>query len=181
MPWFVCRDATFHYKVHTVNADLKGQLIKDLEDRGDGFELSEDSEITEEQFFEPGGYGMYHLNQPRTNFELGDKELRIDCAKVPELLSTLRSAACRTFDDGTEYYKLYSRFHCLVLSKMERESLLFQLVGRLGKATQEADEFFDAAEERWQKAKAAYEEEHGEGSWPILRAQDLKDKDKEPN
>lgn len=173
MSWFICRDYSMYYKRHTINITLKDQLIENLENRGNGFQIDMNNKEVAECYFEPGGYGMYAMNQPRTTFDLDDKKLIIDSAKIPELLSDMRTAKIREFSDGTEYVKFYSRFHCLVLTKMERESMLFQLVGQLSKATKEANAFFERSEEAWQAAKQKYEKEHGENSWPIIRARDL--------
>jgi len=175
MTWFKCVDKNCYFKVQYINAFLASQLVADMEARPNtDFRLSGNlSELSEEIHFELGGYGNYAYAQPRHTFLLGDSKLRVDDQQALDWLLKLKSAKQRTFADGTKYIKLHSRFCCLVLTQEERESLLFQMKGKLQEMQTASDAFL---EQTWTKMRKNYEEEHGQ-EFPIVRATDLLPKD----
>lgn len=170
MPWFKCTDRTFNFKVQYINEFLAQQLVRDMEGRGQGFELdAEYSKLQDSVHFELGGYGMYAMNQPRHTFDLGGNLLEVDDAQAHEWMLKLREAKVRTFDDGTEYIKLYSRFCCLILTTTEQKSLLSQLGDAFEAMNKASDDFLEEFNKAWYK----------DGEPPILRLQDIQ-KDKGP-
>ncbi len=177
MAWTVFFDKLWKVKGHIVGESLVDLLEADLRERFGAERDPEKCRMDEQVYFEPGGYGMYHLKQPKMCFEVQGKQLELDCVKVFELLSELTLAKRRHFADGTGYYKLHSRFNCLVLSVAEREELLFVLRGKEAEATALAETFFEEAEHTWQKMKAEYEADGKQ--FPIIRLKDL-EKDKPP-
>lgn len=171
MTWFVCVDKTFSLKTHFANSYLSSRLIEALENREDEttFTLDEKNSRLEGKIsYELGGYGMYALNQPRHTFDIGGNLLEIDDQQAQEWMTSLKDAKRRTFADGTEYIKLYSRFSCLVLTQEERESLLFQIKGKLPEMNAASDEFLEKFEESWAKMT----KDNG-GVPPIIRLKDL--------
>jgi len=153
--WSTCRDKSFYFKAHLVDEQLVELLVEDLQQRHPGFlpKLSR----SQSAFFEPGGYGMYALKQPKLFFSLGEKELKLDAVKVAELALDLRLAKPRSFSDGTVYYKVHSRYCCLVLTEQDRGVLLTELDAKREEAEQQADIFFGAQKEVF----AEYERVHG--------------------
>ena len=174
MTWFIYHDKKYAVKTHTIDYTLRHLLEQDLSDRYGAVMAEEACKEVEETFFEPGGYGMYYLKQPRTIFTVGGKTLKLDVIKAEEMLFELQDAKRKSFSDGTEYYKLYSRFHCLVVSVAEREELLFQMRGQIDALRAQGDQWLDEREQEWQKNVLEHEKEHGKGSYPIVRVKDLK-------
>lgn len=172
MSWIKMMDKHFHVKVHYCNRPLFPLMAEDLFERYGAEPSLELSEITDEVYFEPGGYGMYSMNQPRMRFDVGGNTLELDSAKVFECLVELKNAEQQRFVDGTEYVTLFSRFSCLVLSIPERESLMFQLQGKLKEANAQADAFFDEAEAGWKAMTESYKQDTGK-DFPVLRYQDI--------
>jgi hypothetical protein len=162
MTWFRCVDKTFNFKPQFINKNFSSHLVEDMESRDQGFALSsKDSTFEEEIFFELGGYGMYATKQPKMNFSIHDTgTLRIDCGQISDWIEKIKLAKVREFHDGSKYIKLYSRFSVLVLNEQEKESLMFQMVGKEEVAQAIADEFFDGLTKSWNEMKSAYKDEN---------------------
>lgn len=173
MPWFNYHDKTFHVKRHSIDDSLRPLLTEDLKAQFEAELWEEESTTKQEIFFEPGGYGMYYTNQPRVVFTVGGKNLRIDVIKTEELLLDLQNAKKETFTDGTEYYKFFSRFHCLVLTVPEREELLFQLRGQLPALAAQGNAWLEEKDKEWEQMKTEFKEENGT-DFPLIRAKDLR-------
>lgn len=173
MTWSEHHDTLLRTKAHSVDTALLELLKEDLATRYGAEFAPEYQRENEETSFEPGGYGMYYLHQPKIVFTLGTKKLTIDKIKVDELLFELQAAKAKRFSDGTIYYKLYSRFHCLVLSCLDREQLLDQIAKQIETIREEANLWLEAREKIHQVSKLKYEAEQGKNSFPLIRAQDL--------
>lgn len=171
--WSKFVDETCHVKVHYI---IEGPLVAEIEeilaDKYGSKRSAEYSTIESQIRFEPGGYGMYYLNQPRKTLSIGDIPIEIDCAKGQELLLELNEAEVKQTNQGSSYIVLYSRFCCLVLTLEQRDLLLISLRHSLGEMDQQAAVFAQEAEHSWQKARQKYQEEHGK-QLPIVRKQDL--------
>jgi len=145
MAWFVYIDAKWNVKPHFVATQFKDSLDKYLVDKYDS-EMSEElSRFEEKVRFEPGGYGIYAMNQPRMLLNALGSPLEIDCSKLEHFFEILKAAKGKRFADGSEYFKLYSRMSCLVLSASQRETLLFQAWGKIDEAEELADNFFNSS------------------------------------
>jgi len=116
---------------------------------------------------------MYYTNQPRAIFDVGSKKLHLDVIKAEEMLFELNNAEEKNFSDGSHYYKLYSRFHCLVLNPAERNELIFQLREQLEGLSAQANSWLEAREQNWQANIEKYEEKNGKGTYPLIRVQDI--------
>lgn len=158
MPWMTCADAALIAKTQFINADNFNKLVKYMEDKYPEFLLDKErAETKEDIYFEYSGYGPMVGAQPRMKFLLPTSTLRLDCVDVTTWIAELKEAVKRKFQDGTEYYKLYSRFTCLILTPEERESLLFQLIRQEEKANKEAGEFFNKLQEAYDKIEYSFE------------------------
>ncbi len=173
MSW--CEYVLYGFKRHYIDASLAAPLKEMLrvQARELHYEIKEKEEEATRVYFEPGGYGMYAMNQPRMTLELGEKKLEIDCAKATELLFDLLASQKKDLPNGTRIFRCHSRLSCLCLTAEERESLIAQLRLNIDSANERADAFKERSEAAWQADKSKYEAKHGEGSWPIVRSEDL--------
>jgi len=144
MSWFVFIDAKWIVKPHFVSMPLKEQLTEQLSAKYSSVPSDTLCREQDQVRFEPGGYGIYAMAQPRMLLNAHGCPLEIDCAKMLDFFEALKEAKGKRFSDGTEYFKLYSRMSCLALSAGQRETLLFQASGRLAEAEERADDFFGA-------------------------------------
>lgn len=144
MSWWNCIDSTCHFPRQIINVNYINQLVTYLESREEPFEVDfERSGYDEKVAFELGGFGAYIGTQPRMTIDIFDSQLTVDCADVPEWIRILKENLRRKFEDGTEYIIIPARMRCLILTLPERESLLFQLSGRLQEAREESQRFHD--------------------------------------
>jgi hypothetical protein len=159
MTWMICADKSMHTKTQFINAQLINQLIEHMEEKYPEFIFDMDrAELEEKVYFEYGGYGAFVGNQPKMEFLLPDSILRLDCLDVPKWIEELKGAVPKQFKDGTKYYKVYSRMTCLILTEMEKESLLFQLQRKEEQADKESKDFFDELQKIYDKINyASYE------------------------
>lgn len=176
MPWMICADASMNTKTQFINANNFNRLITYMESKYPEFSLDVSRADLEEQiFFEYGGTGALVGAQPKMNFLLPTSTLRLDCLDVPKWIKELKQSVRREFHDGTPYYKVYSRFACLILTPAERESLLFQLARQEDKANRESKEFFEDLHKSYEKMEYNYN-----FPFPVIDLDQLKPPDDDP-
>ena len=158
MPWMICSDSTMTTKTQFINANNFNKLLTYMAEKHPDFTLNEDrAELREQIFFEYGGSGSLVGAQPKMNFLLPTSTLRLDCIDVPKWIEELKTSVKRKFSDDTEYYKIYSRLACLILTPEERDTLLFQLSRQKDRANKESKEFFERLHAVYERLEYSYD------------------------
>lgn len=135
MTWWKCIDKTYKFKRNHINSKLSAQLLKALSEEGTAFKASLDEPYLEDTLL----FNINHFSKhfSRITFKLRDNSsLSISCADVSALLELLKSAEKKTFTDSVDYYAVTTSIANLILSADERESLIFQVSGKVKLAEQ---------------------------------------------
>lgn len=139
---------------HLVSMDRIEQTIQDLVDRDIPATAVEIIPIDQAWDFDMPG--MSWAGRVMMDFKIDTLELKIPAHDVGSFLLQIRRLPLRTFNDGTEYYKLHALHRCLVLSPDQKDGLQKML-------EETYEESNDIAEEEIRKL-AKMRQELAEGS-----------------
>lgn len=105
-------------KSHSVPRHLVHRVVDDMNERGCPLEWWKPSNLTG---LDTGG--MCRIGEPVHIVRLGPLQIKIRVTDVADFASEIQRLKLRRFSDGVPYYKLHSRFWCLVLRPGQKQEL----------------------------------------------------------
>lgn len=137
--WKRLHDETWSWKGHIVHDDLIDALEQELDSRSVAEGLS--PVFTRETQTGTGIDlpGMIWTGRSYRSLDVEGLKFTVPSQDWSSILAQLKLAACREFADGTAYYKIHSRFHCIVFSQAQRDAVVAGMEAQLEEAEAEAD------------------------------------------